>query len=441
MNTISVVGLGYIGLPTAIVAAQSGYKVFGFDIDSEKIQKINNGDPTIVEPEIIQRLYSVLKDKKIIVSSILQESDCFIVAVPTPFLRNKNNINDVKANLSYVFDAAENIARVLKPGNLVILESTVPVGTTFKLASLLEKKSGLKLGIDIFVAHCPERVLPGKIFEELVSNDRVIGSVCDGSAKLAEKFYSKFVKGKLTFTDDKTAEMIKLVENSSRDLQIALANQISQMASRVGINPYEVISIANKHPRVNILEPGCGVGGHCIAVDPWFLIESFPQDSDLLKVARKVNDEKPFLVLQEVAQKINMFNSKNKKQPNLLILGLTFKPDIDDYRNSPALKISSELNKDNNLNLAVCEPNLVSQKIKNIGFLNVKGLLDGVKWADLILILVKHKEFFSLNELNLKGKMVIDICGLLSNKKYINNVIGESNLIKIAAKQSNWDTV
>jgi len=273
------------------------------------------------------------------------------------------------------------------------------------------------LGIDLFVAHCPERVLPGKIFEELVCNDRAIGAVCIGSAKLAKTFYSKFVKGKLTFTDDKTAEMVKLIENSSRDIQIAFANQVEAMCDKVDINSHEVIEIANKHPRVNLLNPGCGVGGHCIAVDPLFLIESFPEDSELLRTARYINDVRADQVIKNVIKECSDVKLKKNAKPNVLALGLSFKPDIDDVRNSPALKIVTELNKKNRLlNLAVCEPNIVSDKLKEMGFENVVGLLQGVRWADIILILVDHKAFLPLKNFDLKQKIVQDTCGILYKK-------------------------
>ena len=413
MKQISIVGLGYIGLPTAIVAAQNGYKVSGFDIDKQKVEKINTGDPTIVEPEIIQRLYKVLQDKSFSATTKLKRADCFIISVPTPFFQ-ENKVSD----LSYVFDAAKRICSVINPGNLVILESTVPVGTTSKVAQLIAEKSGLKLGIDLFVAHCPERVLPGKIFEELVCNDRIIGAVCSGSAKLAKNFYSKFVKGKITFTDDKTAEMVKLVENSSRDVAIAFANQVASMCNKAGLNPHEVIEFANNHPRVNILNPGCGVGGHCIAVDPWFLIETFPQNSELLKTARHINDMRPDHIIKNVIKKVAAIKLEKKAKPNVLVLGLTFKPDVDDLRNSPALQIAMALNKKSKtLNLAVCEPNILSDKLKKIGFENIMGLLQGVSWADIIIILVNHKAFIPLKDLDVKDKVVLDTCGLLYKKR------------------------
>ena len=307
MKQVVIVGLGYIGLPTSILSAQSGYEVLGFDIDENKVLKIQNGDPTIVEPEINGRLLNVLKQKTFKAASKLQQADCFVIAVPTPFKEEK------VADLSHVFDAAKSVANVLRKGNLVILESTIPVGTTQKVASFLEKESGFKTGVDFFVAYCPERVLPGKIFQELVSNDRVIGGINQNSAKLAKDFYSAFVEGELYLTDDKTAEMVKLVENSSRDVQIAFANDVASMAKNVGIDPYKLIELTNKHPRVNVLKPGCGVGGHCIAVDPWFLIESFPQETKLLQTARFINDARPNEIVGQVLIESKKFKKKGRK--------------------------------------------------------------------------------------------------------------------------------
>jgi UDP-N-acetyl-D-mannosaminuronic acid dehydrogenase len=411
MEKISIVGLGYIGLPTAILAAQNGYQVFGFDVDQEKIDKINFGDPTIVEPEITERLLAVIASKKFKAHSQLQEADCFVVAVPTPFIKNTD---PKEADLSFVFAAAKNIAKVLEPNNLVILESTIPVGATEQMSKILEQESGLKLGVDFFVAHCPERVLPGRVFYELVNNDRVIGGMCEHSAQRAKDFYSKFVKGKLFLTDDKTAEMVKLVENSSRDVQIAFANSVAAMAQKVGINPWNVIELANRHPRVNILNPGCGVGGHCIAVDPWFLVQTFPDETKLLSTARVVNDQKPFKVIKDVLKECECLKTKGIKTPKVLALGLTFKPDIDDMRESPSLKIAQELNaKKEELELLICEPNMQNFDLQKLGFSNTLDLTNGLDQADIVLILVKHKEFMQINNLNLNNKIIIDTCGLV----------------------------
>lgn len=408
MKRISIVGLGYIGLPTAIQAAQSGYEVYGFDIDVEKVKRINAGDPAIFEPELSERLWKSLKTGNFKAFSELQYADCFVIAVPTPFKEGK------KAELSHVFNAAETIAKRLMPGNLVILESTVPVGTTERMAGFLEENSGLKLGIDFFVAYCPERVLPGKIFKEIIENDRIIGGLCQHSCELAHQFYSKFVKGFLHITDDKTAEMVKLVENTSRDVEIAFANQVAGMCQKAGIDPYHVVELANKHPRVRLLTPTCGVGGHCIAVDPWFLIESFPADSELLRIARKINDSKPESVVNRVLNRVEELQLLGVTKPKVLALGLSFKPDVDDIRQSPALAIAHILNENKDLiDFRVYDHCVNKEDIIKRGLTMFSDLWQGIAWADLILVLVKHKEFLLMREESFGNKIVIDTCGLL----------------------------
>lgn len=415
MKRISVLGLGYIGLPTAIIAAENGYEVCGFDIDSEKVKNINSGEANILEPEIATRLQKVLNSNKFKAFDTLQEADCFIIAVPTPFKENK------KADLTYVWRAGAILARVIKKNDLVILESTVPVGTSEKFASIIGVQSGYKPNIDFFTAHCPERVIPGKIFEELQKNDRVIGGVCQKASELAKGFYEKFVDGKLYLTNANTAEMVKLVENSSRDVQIAFAHELAAICEKANINTMEVIELANKHPRVNILQPTCGVGGHCIAVDPWFLIENYPSQTLLLKTARKINDERPSEVLNKINSLINQFKSHNlNKTPNLLLLGLTYKPDVNDIRESPALFIANELKNNKKINLIVCEPNIRAEEIAS---LNLEGseLTKSLKNADIVVFLVKHTLFKYINLAELDGKIVLDACGILYKTKLNQN--------------------
>ncbi len=408
MKRISVVGLGYIGLPTAIVAAQAGYDVFGFDANKEKIDKINTGDSTIFEPEISDRLWNVLSKATFKAYKDLQYADCFIIAVPTPFNEDKT------ADLSFVFNASEVVAQRIMPGNLVVLESTVPVGTTEQVATKIEEISGLRVGVDFFVAYCPERVLPGKIFKELVDNDRVIGGTCQKACALARLFYSKFVKGFLHITDDKTAEMVKLIENSSRDVQIAFANQVAAMSLAAGIDPFQVIELANRHPRVKILSPGCGVGGHCIAVDPYFLIEQFPQDSRLLQAAREANEKKPAQVIQNVLSKVAELKELGVMRPNVLALGLTFKADVDDIRESPALKIALSLkNYRKDFDFYAYDHNVTKETSQRLGFEFIHDLWKSIKLADVVVILVKHKEFYFIREEVFANKSLIDPCGLL----------------------------
>jgi len=290
----------------------------------------------------------------------------------------------------------------------------VPVGTTEKIALFLEENSGLKLGADFFVAYCPERVLPGKIFKELIENDRIIGGVCQRSCELVHQFYAKFVKGFIHVTDDKTAEMVKLVENTSRDIQIAFANQVATMCQRVGIDPYHVIDLANNHPRVKILNPTCGVGGHCIAVDPWFLIESFPEDTELLRAARHINDSKPHHVVARVLNKVEGLRLFDNAKPKVIALGLSFKPDVDDIRESPALFITQLLNsKKDLLELKVYDHNVNKEEMIRRGLPLVDDIWLGIAWADIVVVLVKHKEFTLIHDDVFDNKILIDTCGLL----------------------------
>lgn len=409
IKRVSVVGLGYIGLPTAVLAAQSGYMVYGYDIDDKKVKCITSGNAPIVEPELDERLKYVLKRRSFCASTTLKPADYIVVAVPTPFKKNK------KADLSYVWTAAQAISGVLKQGCTVILESTIPVGTTQEFSSLLEKHSGLKEGSDFFVAHCPERVLPGNVFHELVYNDRIIGGMCRKASRCAREFYIRFVKGELHVCDATTAEMVKLVENSSRDVAIAFSNQVAAMAREAGVSPFDVVELANKHPRVSLLKPGCGVGGHCLAVDPWFLITSFPAQSTLLKQARIINNNRPKEVVFDIEQAIAKVKKKTNKTPKkttVLLLGLTFKANIDDTRESPALFIAQHFNKKKSIKLLVCEPYLSYDIVKGLGFIGV-DLQDGIKQADVVVVLVPH-DFFNIIEHDwLSGKEIVDTCGLI----------------------------
>ena len=408
MKRVSVLGLGYVGLPTAIIAAQYGYEVCGFDLQKEKVHLINNGTATIFEPELSNRLWNVLCNKTFKAFTDLQYADYFVIAVQTPFKKNKT------ADLSFVFSAADLIAKRIMKGNLIILESTVPVETTEKIATRVAEISGLIPCKDFFIAFCPERILPGKIFKEVINNNRVIGGICKKSCEFAKSFYSKFVKGFIHITDDKTAEVVKLVENSSRDLQIAFANQIASICSKVGIDTFRAIELANNHPRVNILQPGCGVGGHCIAVDPYFLIEQFPNDTDLLRMARSINELRPQTIVEEVLRKIEDVKNDGVENPRVISLGLTFKADVDDIRESPALKIVNELKRRHHgIDLVVYDHKLSSIVIRNLGLVTSRSILDGILESDIVVILVKHKEFSFIKIDAFKDKIVVDPCGLL----------------------------
>lgn len=408
MNQVCVIGLGYIGLPTSIVAANSGFKVVGFDVDVQRVERINSFDPVIEEPDLFEKLKQALLSKNFYASTQITPADCFIIAVPTPFKEHK------KADLSYVWSAAESIATVLKAGDVVILESTVPVGATDQLAEKLQNKTDLKAGIDFFVAHCPERVLPGKIFHELVYNSRIIGGINQKSVDKAKMFYKKFVRASLYLTNATAAEMVKLVENSSRDVEIAFAHQVAAMAYKMGLNPFEVIELANKHPRVNILNPSCGVGGHCLAVDPWFLIETFPEQTELLRTARDINDNKPLTVVQAARRCIDEWkkNNQSKGKCKVAVLGLAYKPDIDDLRESPALKIAQELHKQTDIELLPCEPYVHNEEMKKLFEKEGVSLQLAVEHADIIVCLVKHTPFKKLDKSIIDKKRVLDFCGL-----------------------------
>ncbi len=406
MKKVCVVGLGYIGLPTAIVAAESGLEVVGVDIDGDRIDCINKCCPVIEEPEIVEKLHNVLSKKSFKASQIYEEADYFIIAVPTPFTKDK------KADLSFVFSAATSISSVLKKGDTVILESTVPVGTTKNLSNFLAEKTGLDFGVDFFVAHCPERVLPGNIFHELKVNDRVIGGLDRGSTRRVASFYKYFVSGDLYLTNAETAEMIKLVENSYRDVNIAVSHQVASMAYSIGIDPYEVIELANKHPRVNLLRPTCGVGGHCLAVDPWFLVESFPEHTKLLETARLVNENKPREVLGAILKVAQKWKITHQKSCKILILGATYKPDVDDLRQSPAFQIAEKLETFNDVKVTICEPHVTKERLGTPLGSKAVSLLDGVNDADVIVCLVAHSQFKVLDKKILAHKKVLDFCGL-----------------------------
>jgi UDP-N-acetyl-D-mannosaminuronic acid dehydrogenase len=326
--------------------------------------------------------------------------------VPTPFKKSadKNHVSGKQPDLSYIAQAVEKITPYIKPGNLVILESTSPVGTTEEVVGKILKEKGLKVGDEVFVAHCPERVLPGRILIELVENDRVVGGINEASTHKAIEFYQEFVRGEVYATSAKTAEMIKLTENSSRDVQIAFANELSMICEAEGINTWEVIQIANRHPRVNILNPGPGVGGHCIAVDPWFIVDRSPVHSRLIKTAREVNDSKPAWVIDKVKQCADKL-----KQPKIACLGLAFKADIDDLRESPSAQIVRQLIGEDIGELFICEPNITYSDE-----FHLTSIEQAIKNADIILVLVDHSEFKKITLSDLKEKIVIDTRGIYS---------------------------
>ncbi len=394
---ICVIGLGYIGLPTASLLGTKGYQVHGVDVSTKVVETINSGGIHIVEPDLDILVKSAVQAGNLIASQQPTEADIFIIAVPTPFADGK------KPDLTYVEKATQAICPYVKPGNLVILESTSPVGTTDEIVARILTEHGHHVGTDVFVAHCPERVLPGRILVELVENDRVVGGINEASTQVAVAFYEEFVRGEVLATTAKTAEMVKLTENSFRDVNIAFANEISMIAEAEGINTWEVIALANRHPRVNILQPGPGVGGHCIAVDPWFIVHRSPEYARLIRTAREVNDHKPEWVLERVRKKAEKF-----KNPIIACLGLAFKADVDDLRESPAMDIVHHLRKENIGQLLICEPNLKSHPE-----FNLMQVEEVIKEADIILLLVDHKPFKKLSASDLKEKVVIDTRGVV----------------------------
>jgi UDP-N-acetyl-D-mannosaminuronic acid dehydrogenase len=414
MKTISVVGLGYIGLPTAAIIAAQGINVIGVDLNEIVVNTINQGKIHIVEPDLGDLVHEVVRKGVLRAVTRPEPADAFLIAVPTPFK------DDHEPDLSYVMSAAQSVASVLRKGNIVILESTSPVGATERMAELLsEARPDLTFphqsgeAADVKIAYCPERVLPGKVLHELVDNDRVVGGLTPLCGALAADLYRLFVRGQCLITDSRTAEMCKLTENAFRDVNIAFANELSLVSEELGINVWELIRLANHHPRVNILQPGPGVGGHCIAVDPWFIVSSAPSTSKLIRTARQVNENKPHHIVEQIESRINEIKFYVKK-PTIACLGLAFKPDIDDLRESPALEIVENIAKKELGNLHIVEPNIeVLPELLN-AYTNIK-LLDAkeaIRSADIVIMLVNHREFYQIDRDSLAGKEVIDTRGV-----------------------------
>ena len=401
MQNVVVMGLGYIGLPTASMLATKGHRVLGVDVAPEIVETINSGNIHIIEPDLDLLVRSAVNSGNLRAALTPAEADTFILAVPTPFRETPDCLRT--PDLSYVETATRAIAPCLRGGNLVILESTSPVGTTERVRDLI---AGLRPDLtpsSVFIAHCPERVLPGHIIRELVDNDRIIGGVDRASAEKARELYRTFCSGQIILTDSRTAELAKLVENSFRDVNIAFANELSFICDRLGINVWELIELANRHPRVNILQPGPGVGGHCIAVDPWFIVAAAPNEARLIRTAREVNDRKPSWVLEKVRAKATRFRS-----PVIGCLGLAFKANIDDLRESPALEITREIRASGIGEVLACEPNL------NGGFTEfpLHELGEVLTRADILVVLVDHDEFKAVDRTLLAEKVLIDTRGL-----------------------------
>ncbi len=403
MQNVCVIGLGYIGLPTATLIANNGFKVYGMDPVERVVETVNRGEIHIVEPGLAAYVKKAVSSGNLHADVKPHEADVFILAVPTPFKGDK------EPDLSFVESATREIAPYVKERNLIILESTSPVGTTEKVRDWLFEERVDLVGKSVYFAHCPERVLPGKIVEELPHNDRIIGGIDAESTKKTVEFYSHFVTGALLSTDARTAEMAKLTENSFRDVNIAFANELSIICDKLGIDVWELIRLANRHPRVNILQPGPGVGGHCIAVDPWFIVDSAPRDARLIRVAREVNDSKPHVVMEKVYDAV-----RATAHPKVACLGLAFKPDIDDLRESPSLQIAEKLAAGSLDELLVVEPNVHELPSSLADKKNVRlvSLEDAMREANIVLLLVDHKEFKAMDRALLKGKTVIDTRGI-----------------------------
>lgn len=412
-ETICVIGLGYIGLPTASIMATRGFTVHGVDINPKAVEIINQGRIHIHEPALDALVKSAVGSGRLRAHLEPQSADVFIIAVPTPFKEGK------LPDLSYVEAATHALSGVLKPGNLVILESTSPVGATERVAEIIRSARpdlavpayrNVAISAEeqrIFISHCPERVLPGQILRELVENDRIIGGIDPVSAKRTEELYRKFVTGRLLLTDCRTAEMAKLTENAYRDVNIAFANELSIISDRLGVDVWELIRLANHHPRVKILQPGPGVGGHCIAVDPWFIVSSAPEDAILIRTAREVNDRKPHMVLNKILTVADRF-----KRPVIACLGLAFKADIDDLRESPSLEIVEWLTQKDAGTLLVVEPHVSVLPKKLVGHAELVGLDDALRRADIVVLLVNHRQFLDVDRRALEGKVIIDTRGI-----------------------------
>ena len=397
--SVSVIGLGYIGLPTAALLASEGYMVKGMDVNEHVVETINKGEIHIVEPDLDAYVRSAVANGTLKAYSTVQAADIYIICVPTPFYTDSEL---PKPNVDYVREAAESISPHVKGGDIVILESTSPVGTTEMVRDILQK-DGVDTGA-ISIAYCPERVLPGRIMAELVDNARVIGGIDSQSVEVVAAFYRTFVNGEILETEAKTAEMCKLTENSFRDVNIAFANELSVLCDNNGVDVWELIKLANHHPRVNILQPGTGVGGHCIAVDPWFIVSQDPENSRIIKSAREINDSKPEWVVDKIKATADSLSTKK-----IACLGLAFKPDIDDLRESPAVRVVESLI-EQGYEVACVEPNINEHKKYNLIDIKI-----AIGQFDVIALLVDHKDFSSdiiLSELESKG--TLDFCGTFS---------------------------
>ena len=403
---VNFIGLGYIGLPTAIIAARHGVEIAGTDINPDVVKATNEGHLHIVEPGMEEMLREVVANGRFKAYTEPQLSDAYFIVVPTPFKGNH------EPDISFVEAATRSVVPILKEGDLFVIESTSPVGTTEKMRDVIYSERPELKG-KIYMAYCPERVLPGNVAYELINNDRVIGGINPESTEKAKEFYSQFVKGALHSTDSRTAEMCKLTENASRDVQIAFANELSLVCAKAGINVWKLIELANRHPRVNILQPGCGVGGHCIAVDPYFITADFPEESKLIAQARETNNGKAEWCTGQILAQILKFEKENGRKPQVALMGLAFKPNIDDLRESPAMEIAQGVTDAVEARyIMVVEPNINSHPR-----FSLTGYKEAYDKADIVVFLVNHREFASLNYRT--DVKVLDFCGVFKLPYFI----------------------
>lgn len=400
--TVSTLGLGYIGLPTSALIAASGISVNGMDVNKTVVETINRGEIHIVEPDLQDYVAKAVQRGLLKAYDTVQPADVYLIVVPTPFKGNH------EPDISFIEAATRNTIPILKEGDLFIIESTSPIGTTEKMMEVIFSERPELKG-KIFLAYCPERVLPGNVMHELVHNDRVIGGVDEASTQKALDFYSQFVKGELHKTNARTAEMCKLTENASRDVQIAFANELSLICDKADINVWDLIKLANKHPRVNILQPGCGVGGHCIAVDPYFIVSEYPLESQIIGKAREINNYKSFWVAEKIQNARLEFQLKHGRKASVAIMGLAFKPNIDDLRESPAKYIAQKvLQNSNNEDVYFVEPNIKEHKV-----FKLTDFKEAYEKADIVAFLVAHDEFKGLNlDYKSGSRIVMDFCGI-----------------------------
>lgn len=405
MKSVCVIGLGYIGLPTASMLASHGFNVYGADVNPKVVDTINNGDIHIEESGLEALVKTVIGSGNLKAYTTPQEADVYIIAVPTPVRSDK------KACLDYVEAAANSIVSLLKVGNLVILESTSPPETTKDFLVPILEKSNLKIGEELFVAYCPEKVLPGKIITELVKNQRIVGGINEKSAQMAKELYQSFVEGEIFLTDTVTAEMVKIMENTYRDVNIAFANELAKISHKMGINAWDVVNLANLHPRVNIHNPGSGVGGHCISVDPWFIVEKYPSLAPLINQARAVNDSMPKFTYDLILQQV-----KDIPNAKITMLGLTYKPDIDDIRESPSVEIAEMIENNPNLRLSVYDSHVKDFKYK------LSSFEEAFEDSDCVVLAVGHSEFKSINPAQIaklvRNKLIIDTGNALNQNDW-----------------------